>query len=303
MAEERLIDDDLNKDKKYRIRKNAAGEDELYIDETPDGEDDTLDAVLFEVPELSEDDEDAAVLTPEQLAAREDARRREEEQKRLIAEECLAKAGELYAQGDFDGAMYNLNTAENTVGKNGEIISLKTKVVTRGFTDFSRYDDCAACADAVYFCCTPEQKAELLSLSAPLESEINKLEEKAAELHAEVETKKSERRAVFGKERAKSVKWFSFTVVPFIACLIVAIAYGSVMFAKQDGTNLIVAIVFAALALVFFVATLISSHKMWSAMRKYSLNEKNSSTRIGREYESLISDVKKLKNLLSAIKS
>ena len=32
MAEERLIDDD--KDKKYKIRKNADGEDELYIDDT-----------------------------------------------------------------------------------------------------------------------------------------------------------------------------------------------------------------------------------------------------------------------------
>ena len=32
MAEERLIDDD--KDKKYKIGKNADGEDEFYIDDT-----------------------------------------------------------------------------------------------------------------------------------------------------------------------------------------------------------------------------------------------------------------------------
>ena len=36
MAEERLIDDD--KDRKYKVIKNADGEDELVIDDTPDEE-------------------------------------------------------------------------------------------------------------------------------------------------------------------------------------------------------------------------------------------------------------------------
>ena len=37
MAEERLIDDD--KDKKYKIRKNEKGEDELYLsEESEEGE-------------------------------------------------------------------------------------------------------------------------------------------------------------------------------------------------------------------------------------------------------------------------
>ena len=37
MAEERLVDDD--KDRKYKIRKNADGEDELVIDAAPEEED------------------------------------------------------------------------------------------------------------------------------------------------------------------------------------------------------------------------------------------------------------------------
>ena len=47
MAEERLIDTD--KDKKYRIRKNADGEDELYIDDT--AEEEQVEEVSFFVDE------------------------------------------------------------------------------------------------------------------------------------------------------------------------------------------------------------------------------------------------------------
>ena len=70
MAEERLIDDD--KDRKYKIRKNENGEDELVIDGLPEEED--REEIAFEVPDLESDDEEAAVMTPEQLAARDKAR-------------------------------------------------------------------------------------------------------------------------------------------------------------------------------------------------------------------------------------
>lgn len=303
MAEERLIDDDLDKNKKFKIRKNADGEDELYMAETDVDEEETFDDSLFEIPEFAKDDEEAAILTPEQLAAREEERRLKEEQKRQTVQRYLSKAQELYAESDYDGAGYQLNSAENTDGKCGDVFCLKIKVLTRSFTDFSAVDECVSCAEGIRYYCTPEQKAELCALSSPLENHVQKLEEKAAALHVEVEGKKSERRAVFEKDRNKSISWFTFTIVPFIACLIVAIAFGSVIFAKQDGTNLIITIVFAALALIFFIATLFTSHKMWSAMRKVSLNEKNSSTRLGRDYESLISEIKKLKDVLSAIKS
>ena len=61
MAEERLIDDD--KDRKYKIRKNADGEDELYID-LEESEEESGESLEFEVPEFETDDEEAAVLTP-----------------------------------------------------------------------------------------------------------------------------------------------------------------------------------------------------------------------------------------------
>ena len=92
MAEERLIDDD--KDKKYKIRKNADGEDELYIDDTE--EETVQEEVNFLVPEAEEDDEEAAVMTPEQLAARERAKAEAEEKakrKRMYQKRSEETAG------------------------------------------------------------------------------------------------------------------------------------------------------------------------------------------------------------------
>lgn len=297
MAEERILDDDIYKNKKYKIRKNEYGEDELYAD---DGEDETEGAVLYEVPEFEEDDEEAAILTPEQLAAREDERRRTEEMNRRFAQERLKKAQEYYDGGDYAAALSELSAAESKDGKFGDIYVLKLKALTRGFTDFSAAADCAACSEGIRRYSSAEGKKELKALSDPLKKRIEKMEEEGAALHVEVESKKAERRETFVKDRAKSVKLFSLTAVPFLACLIAAIAFGSVMFAKQNGINLILAAVFAALALVLLIVCVAAGRKMWKAMQRCSLNEKNSSTRLGREYEELLSDIKKLKDVLTS---
>lgn len=304
MAEERLIDDELDKNKKYKIRKNADGEEELYFDgeETEEGENAEYGAEFYEVPAFSEDDESAGVLTPDQLAERAEARRIAEENKRLYVAECVGKATELLGEGDFEGALYNLNSAEYADEKCGDVYALKIKALTRNFCDFTALDDCVACSEGIRRYCSDGQKEELSASAANVEKHIEKLEEQAAGLHVEVESKKSERRAVYSQKRNKSIKLFGFTIVPFIACLIFAISFGSVMFAKQNGANLILTIVFAALSVIFFVATVITSHGMWTAMRKYSLNEKNSSTRIGREYEELLTEIKKLKTVLTSFK-
>ena len=133
MAEERLIDDD--KDKKYKIRKNAEGVDELYIDGEPEEE------LTFEIPEFETDDEEAAVMTPEQLAARE--KMREDEERRRVEKiaNLIQKAERALEEGDYDSARYHLAEAAETDGKNGEIRFLQLKALTQNFTDFTLASD------------------------------------------------------------------------------------------------------------------------------------------------------------------
>lgn len=302
MAEERIIDDDLDKNKKYKIRKNADGEDELYFDGEEGESEVEYGAELYEVPAFSEDDEDAGVLTPDQLAARADARRMAEESVKRRVKEYLLKAEERLKASDFDGALAAVSAAENADDGCGAAYALKIKALTRNFNDFSDLDGCAACSENIRLYCTDEQKEELSSLSGNLERRLEELKKEADGLRAEVEAKKAERRAVFVKERNGSVKWFVLTALPFVVFLALAVSFGSVIFAKQNGFNLILTIVFAVLAALFFVATVITARRMSAAIQKYSLNEKNSSTQIGRDYERLLSEIKKLNAVSGSFK-
>lgn len=301
MAEERLIDDDLNKDKKYRIRKNADGEDELYIDDSVQEEPEDFEAVSFDVPEFSEGDGE---LTPEQIAAAEQERRERAQRIKSALSVNIEKAQAKLLEEDFKGALEFSEAALQIDPTSGTAWSLKLKSLTENFTDFERIDDCVGMAENVTQYCNFEQKSELADASAPLENKIFKLEEQAAVMHVEVEQKKAERRAVFIDKRKKSLKWFSVTVIPLILCLVLTIVFASSILdlVRKEGAYVTLTIVFAALTAIFFVATIFTAHRMWDAMKKVSLNEKNSSTALGRDYEKLLSEIKKLNTVLHSFK-
>ena len=98
MAEERLIDDD--KDRKYRIRKNENGEEELVI--IDDGEEEE------DFPEYGVVTDEDEQLSEEELALKNAERRQNMQRK---AEELKASAIEKLAAGDFEGAQYALSQA------------------------------------------------------------------------------------------------------------------------------------------------------------------------------------------------
>ena len=111
MAEERFIDDDLNKNKKYRIRVNEDGEEELIIDaptddEQPEGQ------MLFDVEEVEEEDEEAAAMTPEQLAARREKEQREELERQLKLGALLESAQRDIENGAWSTALDCLAMAD-----------------------------------------------------------------------------------------------------------------------------------------------------------------------------------------------
>ena len=160
MAEERLIDDD--KDRKYKIRKNADGEEELIVIDPEDGEEEESDIPVFNVPVYDEDDEEAATLTPEQLAERERKKQEEEKQRERKVNSLIAKTYEKLEEGNFEGALYNISQAELLADKSGEVYFLKLKALSRNLTDFISSEDCAKAADGVAEYCNKEQKAQQL---------------------------------------------------------------------------------------------------------------------------------------------
>lgn len=297
MAEERLIDDD--KDRKYKIRKNADGEEELVI-ETPSDEDDT-EELGFEMPEFEEDDEEAAVMTPEQLEARRI--QREEEEKRRLDEisKRVSSAKELVAENDYSGALSELSEAEKLGESGGEALTLKLKALSRNLTDFSNLEECADVADEFKDKATAEQKAELSPLCGPLLQRAAELEKEIEVLDKENEEKKAERRVVFMKRRKNALIFTAAAAVPFLVFLILAIYFFTVRYALENGTNVVITIVFASLAVLCFVVTLVALHRLWDSARNVRLNEKNSSTKLGRELEEKKTELKALTRIYAAI--
>lgn len=281
MAEERLIDDD--KDRKYKIRINEDGEEELVIDDTA-GEDEESDIPVFEVPVYYEDDEEAAVLTPEQLLERERLKREEEEARAERVNSLCAKAREKLEEGDFEAAKYALSQAEELTEENGEVYCLKLRTLTRGFTDYTSLEDCAEAADGVKEYADAESKAELKAMSEGLEKLVSEAEEQTNKLAEENESKKEERRTVFAQEKTHTLVGFLLSSVPFAVLLIMTIVFGSMMFSKENGSFIIVTIVLGALAFIALICTLVAANKFWAAMRKVKLNERDTSTKLGREY-------------------
>lgn len=279
MAEERLIDDD--KDKKYKIRKNAQGEDELYL-----SEEDAEEEVTFEIPEFEADDEEAALMTPEQLAARERMREEEERRRAEKLANAISEATAAMEEGNFEAARYHLAEVAETDGDNGEVRFLQLKALTHNFTDYALAEEAAEVAQAVKEHCTAEQKAALKELSAPLADRLSKTEKELASLGEENEAKKVERREVFIADRKKSLIAFSATAVPLVIFAIIAAIVGNMIYTRKDSTVFIaVTIVFGVLALIAFIATVFTAHSLWKNSQKVKRNENNRNTRLGREYE------------------
>lgn len=283
MAEERLIDAD--KDKKYKIRKNADGEDELYIEGDVE-EQEEVEEMGFEIPEFEEDDEEAAAtLSAEQLAdlikaREEEVRKTQEEIARLTA-----ILNENKENGNWEGVIKACDTLTELDGETEWAYCEKLIALTQNFTDYSRQEEIIKTAEQVKDYALPEQKQTLKDcIGEDFYASLSTSEQKVAQLKAENEQKKEARRPAFRKSAINAGIFFGCALVPFITFLVLAISYYGVMFANQDGSNVILTIIFACLTVLAFVVLLIATRKLSNALRILYLNNKDTSTSLGREY-------------------
>lgn len=281
MAEERLIDDD--KDRKYKIIKNADGEDELVIDDAP-VEEEPEEELGFEVPELDSDDEEAAIMTPEQLAAREKMREEEEAAKRAKLQKIAEHASSLLAEKKYEDAGYVLAEADE-LGDDGEIYALKLRAITHDFTDFTNTEDGVDAVIGVKSFTAKETVEGFAHVIPTLKAKAEELKAEVEALDKENEEKKGERRVVFKKKRNNSLIFFAATAVPLIVFAVLAIYYGTHLTAVKGGANIPLFIAFVSLAGAFFIATVIAAKFLWKNVNNMKLNEKNSATKLGRKLE------------------
>lgn len=278
MAEERLIDED--KDRKYKIRKNADGEDELYIDESEEEEqsNENID-IFFDV------DDETAVMTSEQLAERERLLQAEKERVELQASTFLDRAEKLLAENDFAGAESSIVQAEDLTTTNGRLYILKCRVLSRNFTDFTRLEECASAAKRVEMFASENERKEILPLLKQVKLNLDEAKTESEELFEKNELQKNVRREFFKKSKKSSGLMLAAIEVPFVLCLALMIYFIAIRNSDLSGLYMNMAIGFAVATGVIFVVSLFFIRRFWAESRKLKLNERNSATKLGREYE------------------
>lgn len=308
MAEERIIDDDEDKDKnkKYRFRINEDGEEELEIDELDEEEaaEERAEAEGddFEIPEFEEDDEDAAAMTPEQLQAELKKQQEEQTARENRARELYNKALALMDEGDRMYALTTLDSATAEFADMGEIYPLKLRILTDDYTRLPEPGQLIAPAEGCRDHCTPAQRSEVSQKLTPLlHAELQKQERENVRLKEENEEKKAARRIKFAKKYRVALRNFVLAFVPFIIMLVLGIGFCSVRYADKGGTFLVLTIVFFSLAAVALIASIVMARFLAEAARRVRVNERDTSTAIGREYLQGAAREEELKKLTEII--
>lgn len=293
MAEERLIDED--KDRKYRIKVNDDGEEELVVD--GEEEQPAVEEVTFEVEELTEDNEEEAVMTPEQLAAKREREEAERAERRRRVEELIKKAESDCKLNKFATALEYLEKAEEIDGEDGEVHALKLIAYTRNFTDYSQVIAAAEGVDDVKEYTSAERKAEMLKkASSSLEANIAESRAKVAKMHEENEGKKAERAVRFLKDRKTAIIIFAVVCALFVTFGVLTAYFGSVIYSVSTGTYLILTCVFGGLSFIALIALAFAARYLNITCRRVRLNKRNTSTQLGRD---LLAEQAKLKALIA----
>lgn len=276
MGEIRLTDDD--KDRKYRIRINEDGEEELEVIQ-PEEEPQEEELIGFQV----DDDEET---TPEEQSELMEAARAEQE--RLAREEAkknIEKAKAKIQEGDNEFALVALDAAQQAWDEEWEIYTLKAELLTNYFTDFSKLEEVVSLQDGYKKFVPEEQKQIQRGKYAGTVSKMAAEQRSLADsTNEENEAKKAERRVRFKAQRNKALRNFLFAFVPFVILLCVAIGFSTVMFSQGGGVLFVLPIVFFALAAIALIISIILLHPLVKYINRLRLNERNKSTAIGRTY-------------------
>lgn len=301
MAEERLIDED--KDRKYRIRKNAEGEEELEIID-PEAQMEKFEEAYnhFEVPEFEEDDEEAVSMTPEQLYLARKKREAAQEETAARAAALYEKACALKAEGQDEYALVTLDTAQKTCADEWRIYPMKLELISASFKDFSKLDECVQLAAELAARVPEKERAEFSRKhSKAVEAELSAARAECEQIGAKNEEGKAERRQKFKEQRKTAFIRLLYAAVPFIVFLILGIGFSTIYNADVHGLYLILTIVFFVLAAPALIACIVLARPLAKAINRLRVNESNRSTAIGRQYTECVARAEKLNKLYSAV--
>lgn len=297
MAEERIIDDDLDKNKKYRIVKGEDGEDELIINEV---EEEAEDPVFEDGGELI-DDEEMGVLTAEQYEAARILKEEEDARRERELTELREKVKSCMEEDKFSDVLECVENSAEFGIEDGEFDCVKLEALTRKFTDFTDQKAVISAAKDVSEA-SPEHRARLYEI---YNQSVEKLRAENAEMLEEINARYSaeqqSRREILAPRKKKTLINFVITLAVFAVFLVAAIVCSTMMFSRQDGLMLYITIALAVIAFAALVALVFATRAFVGAAHMSAANEKDKSTKLGRERHELVVYGETLKTVSIAI--
>ncbi len=286
--EERIIDDEYARG--IKLKKTSDGyidaTDELADPPTEEGVDGTAEEeLMFEFPDLEEDDEDLVGLSPEEaLALRK--KKEEDAAKRKADYERTCKQGEaLLETGSFKAAELEFEKALGLDEEAKEASVGYWRAKTSNFTEpdilVEEYAD-AGFENLEYdlgYRAVDELKGTYKEVFTRRLEELTEEEKTLAE---EIESKQSSRRVILKERIKKAFIWFGVALIPALITLILAIVFGTKILSTPDGRYVAPTIVFAGLFLVFFIAFGLATNKLLNSFRISRANERLGSTDEGK---------------------
>lgn len=301
MAEERLIDTD--KDRKYRIKVNADGEEELVVEEGEEQGETVIEEVMFAAPDEEVLPESEEGLTPEQLAEKREREEREAAERKARVDELLEKAKSEISLYRFATALEIIEKAEALDGENGEAQALKLEAYTRKFTDYSQIASAAASVEKLKAYTPEERKQQLCTAAAPsMEEGIAKLRATVSAMNRENEEKKAERAVRFVRDRNIAIIAFCALFAVFATFTALSVYFATLIRTVPTNKYLVMSLVFGGIALISLIVTAFAARFLNITCRRVRLNKRNTTTQLGRD---LLAEQNKLKAFIavySAIK-
>lgn len=283
MAEERLIDDDKDKNKKYTVRTNADGEEEFIIFEPAPREG------VGEVADMQFDEEYA-------FGNRSSVRFGEEE-------DFVAKAKECMARGSYSTALECVARAARLSPRDGETAALELRIYTRDMTDFSHgaLHGARSAVRRVAEYASKDTKERLKAMCAqPVGAAVRAACDRADRLRAQNESAKEERERLFKAPFLQARKRFLLSLVPLALCTACTAVFVA-LFALYGGAYAVAAWICGGLAAVSFALSAFAARKLYITARRMAINRDDSRSRLGRECLAAEEDIKILRSILDAV--
>ncbi len=100
----------------------------------------------------------------------------------------------------------------------------------------------------------------------------------------------------FISDRNKALVVFCLTFAATLIFAGLAIYFATIIHAVRDNRNLIITIVFAAVAVIGLICSVFAARRLITTSRRVRLNKRNTATKLGRE---LLSEQAKLKSFVA----